>query len=137
MSPSLVAPSRVALPAIERYPLFGLPCSTETTVTTRDQERWMELIEMLNSEEFDYPSTWFEDAGGNRSTLMANRTVASQYVPKDAKRIRIEGNIWVRGDDWIHHDLQNIYGRLVNRPEYVVQIVDNTLYIELSPGNAA
>lgn len=97
----------------------------------------MELIELLNSEEFDYPCAWFEDSDGNRSTLMANRTVAAQYVPKNAKRMRIDGSIWVRGDDWIHHDLQNIYTKLLERPGYIVRIVDDTLYIELSPENAA
>lgn len=97
----------------------------------------MALIELLNSEEFDYPCAWFEDSDGNRSKLMANRTLTAQYVPTDAKSIKIDGSIWVHGDDWVHHDLQNIFVGLLIRPEYMVKIVDDSLYIELSPESDA
>ena len=97
----------------------------------------MALVDLLNSDEFDFPSAWFEDSGGNRSTLMANRTVAAKHIPLNVRRMKIDGSTWVRGDDWIHHDIQMIYDRLSIRSEYLVSIVDDTLYIELSPDNAA
>ena len=106
-------------------------------MTTQAQERWMVLVDLLNSDEFDFPSTWFEDSDGNRSTLMANRTVAAKHIPLDVHRMRIDGSIWVRGDDWIHHDIQMVYDKLSKRSEYLVSIVDDTLYIELTPGNSA
>jgi hypothetical protein len=44
---------------------------------TLEQVRWMALIELLNSDEFHYPCTWFEDSHVNwgaadRSGLLAS-----------------------------------------------------------------
>lgn len=97
----------------------------------------MELINLLNSDEFDYPCSWFEDSEGNRSLLMANRTVEAKYIPTNVKRLRIDGSIWVHHDEWIHHDIQNIYDKLSEKPDYVLQIINEKLFIELAPENAA
>jgi hypothetical protein len=102
-------------------------------VATATQERWMRLIELLNSEEFDYPSSWFEAADGTRSLLMANRTVAAQHIPSDAQRMRIDGETWVRGDEWITEDIQGIHDKLRGHQEYLSQIRDGVLFIELAP----
>lgn len=92
----------------------------------------MALIELLNSDEFNYPCTWFEDSQGNQSNLMANRTMAAQHIPMNAHRMRIDGSIWVRGDDWLHQDIQRIYDALTTSAEYTVSIVNGTLFIQLS-----
>ena len=86
-----------------------------------------------HSDEFGYPSSWFEAADGKRSVLMANRTPAAQHIPADAHRMRIHGEMWVRGDDWITEDIQGIHDRLRGHPEYLSQIRDGVLYIELAP----
>src|SRR5262249_53398560 len=82
------------------------------------QERWMRLIELLNSDEFGYPCSWFEDADGNRLLWMANRTVAAQYVKTNAHRMRIDAQTWVRGDEWIYEDIEGICRGLQAYPEY-------------------
>ncbi|WP_145457153.1 hypothetical protein [Gimesia panareensis] len=93
----------------------------------------MALINLLNSDEFGYPCSWFEDSRGEQSTLMANRTGSAKSIPMDAQRIRIDGSIWVHGDEWLHQDIQTIHDRFSEYPEYFVQIVDDTLFIELAP----
>ncbi len=93
----------------------------------------MRLIELLNSDEFGYPCSWFEDADGKDLLLMANRTVAVQYVKANAHRIRIDAETWVRGDDWIREEIQAIYHGLQHYPEYVSVIRGGSLYIELAP----
>lgn len=102
-------------------------------MSTEIQQRWMRLIELLNSDDFGYPCSWFEDAAGDRLPLMANRIPAAEYVPAGARRMRIDGRTWVRGDDWIGEDIQGIYNKLRENPNYLVQLCDETLYVELSP----
>ncbi len=46
--------------------------------------------------------------------------------------MRIDGSIWVRGDDWLHQDIQRIYDALTTSAEYIVSIVNGTLFIQLS-----
>jgi hypothetical protein len=105
-------------------------------VATTSQERWMRLIELMNSDEFGYPCSWFEDANAKQLLLMANRTIAAQYVPADAQRMRVDGETWVR-DEWIYEDIQSIYRRLQEYPEYLAQIRDGAIYIELTPEGRA
>ncbi|MGL4555187.1 MAG: hypothetical protein ACRC33_28810 [Gemmataceae bacterium] len=102
-------------------------------MATATQERWMRLIELLNSDEFGYPSSWFEAADGTRSLLMACRTPTAQHVPADAHRMRIDGETWVRGDDWDREDIQAIYLGLQQHPAYVAAIRGGSLFIELAP----
>src|SRR5262245_16725427 len=97
----------------------------------------MRLIELMNSDEFGYPCSWFEDANGKQLLLMANRTIAAQYVPPDAQRMRVDGETWVRGDEWIYEDIQSIHHRLQEYPEYLAQIRDRAIYIELRPEGRA
>jgi hypothetical protein len=101
-------------------------------LATAAQEQWMRLIELLNSDEFGYPSSWFETADGTRSLLMACRTPAAQHIPAEAHRMRIEGETWVRGDEWDREDIQAIYHGLQRHPEYVAALRDGLLYIELA-----
>ena len=102
-------------------------------MATATQERWMRLIELLNSDKFGYPTSWFEAADGTRSLLMACRTSAAQHVPADAHRMRIDGETWVRGDEWDHEDIQAIFDGLQRHPEYVAALRGGSLYIELAP----
>ena len=99
-------------------------------MATTDQVRWMRLIELMNSDEFGYPSSWFEDADGKRLLLNATRTPAAQYVPAATQQMRIDGETWVRGDDWDTEDIQGIYDKL---REYLAQICNGALSIELTP----
>jgi hypothetical protein len=101
-------------------------------MSTITQERWMRLIELLNSNDFDFVCSWFEDADGNQIGTMANRKTDAQHIPTTAHRLRIDGEIWVRFDDWIYQDILDIYNGLRDDPEYLVQIRDGKLYIELA-----
>lgn len=93
----------------------------------------MRLVNLLNSDEFGYPSSWFEAADGTRSLLMACRPPAAQHVPANAHRIWIDGEMWVRGDEWNREDIQAIYHGLQRHPEYVAALRGGSLYIELAP----
>ena len=44
--------------------------------------------------------------------------------------MRIDGKIWCK-DDWIEEDIENIYNKLRDKPEYLVQICEGTLHIQL------
>jgi hypothetical protein len=93
----------------------------------------MQLIELLNSDEFGYPSSWFETPDGTRLHLMACRIPDAQHVPANAHRMRIDAETWVHGDDWDREDIQAIYHGLQQHPRYVAAIRGGSLYIELAP----
>jgi hypothetical protein len=102
-------------------------------VATTVQERWMRLVELLNSDEFGYPASWFETDDGAQSLTMANRCPAAEHVPADAHRMRIDGQTWVRGDEWDRDDIAAIFDGLQRHPEYVAALRGGSLYIELAP----
>jgi hypothetical protein len=100
---------------------------------TTNQERWMRLIELMNSDDFDCLCSWFENAAGTQFPTMANRIPAAQHIPTTVHRMRIDGATWVRGDDWVYQDIHSIYNKLRDNQEYLIQIRDDKLYIELAP----
>jgi hypothetical protein len=99
-------------------------------MATERQRRWMRLIELLNSTEFDLVSAWFDDRDGNELPLMANRIDSPDNVPETAWRLKIRGRTWVRDDDWIVEDIAGIAKKLTVHSNYYVYIDDDSLFIE-------
>ena len=96
------------------------------------QRRWMQLIGLLNSSEYDVVSAWFEDRDGNELHLMANRIDSPDLVPAAAWRLKIRGSTWVREDDWIFEDTAGMAQKLIAHSDYLTYIENDSLFVELT-----
>ncbi len=52
-----------------------------------------------------------------------DRTMAHSTSQSTLTGCEIDGSIWVRGDDWIHQDIQSIYDALTTSSEYIVSML--------------
>ncbi|MBI1373944.1 MAG: hypothetical protein GC159_14570 [Phycisphaera sp.] len=95
----------------------------------------MELIDTMNSDEFDLTCSWFEDASGKQLNLMANRTPTAHHVPEAAVQMRIDASTWVRPGDSFDTDIQLIYELLKSDTRYTLDLSKDAIRIRLNPNS--
>lgn len=96
------------------------------------REPWCNLVDLLQSHEFDVILAFFEDASNRQlgSGGISARTVND--IPDDVSHIRIERSMWVRGDDTITENIEEIDDKLADYPQYTTRIEDGDLIVSLT-----
>ena len=76
-------------------------------------QRWVSVLDVLSSDEFDVVSGHYEDRDGKEISMLWRHSADHYPVPAGTDAIAIRESMWVREDDWIEEDIDGILNRLI------------------------